>query len=393
MTLHRLELEALDSTEELLRSYDPVTDQWRFSHDGSFWQAVEHAHDIGWRGQGGRIAIIDSGCKHKTVSAAGSSGFPYSTDTHSGDIRDGDAVSEREPCAPCTAASQAAESGKLVLSAVGNRLTDTYCPARAEGVVAVGFQQRERMKPAPDKDIEFLAPVFRQALQPNLMLLGVPGAIGSSFASPLYAGIGALGLTQSDLWGFIESYSERVGPLRLHAQVDTTGGIANAQPGLLEDIEQAYWQSFSSIPHSHCDVQSQRLPNLPRLDPKHCPFCGVFADLQYINFGWWLYERKRVTEAINVLEAARLLCPWSAKLVAFEGSAYYALGALDRAIQNYELAIQIRPGYRPYIDALSQLQLSRSIRPLAPELAAMSDLKRTLWRRSIVRKLNGTIMC
>ena len=62
MTLHRLELEAISTAEELLKGYNAATDQWNFPREGDFWEAIRHAHKIGWRGQGRCVAIIDSGC-------------------------------------------------------------------------------------------------------------------------------------------------------------------------------------------------------------------------------------------------------------------------------------------------------------------------------------------
>src|SRR2546421_11103776 len=63
MALMPIELEALSSSVDILKGYDAATDQWRFPRDSDFWKAVYHAHDLGRRGQGQRIAIIDSGCE------------------------------------------------------------------------------------------------------------------------------------------------------------------------------------------------------------------------------------------------------------------------------------------------------------------------------------------
>ena len=433
MAPQQFELEALSSSAEILNGYDLATDQWRFQRDSDFWKAVYHAHDLGRRGQGQRVAIIDSGCNlaiprlgrrvdkvrklvpgasdndpqgHGTAVAllisevapdsiidiyqvTADDGKPDESATieaireaarssatvinismgrreelhigsdashnpsEEGESGNSSHISEEHPCSLCGAASAAAESGKLVFAAVGNSLSHTYCPARAPNVVAVGFQRQERVVPAREKEIFSLVPVAHQAIDSDLMLLGALGVLGSSFACPLYAGVGALGLTQSELWQFITSYKQRVFPLMFHAQVDTVmGGVGRAPKDLIENIDRGYWKSLSSLPHSHCDLQSELRPDAPRSDPSTCPFCGIFADLQYINFGYWLYSTKHVRKAIDLLGATRALCPWSARPVAFEGSAYFALGSVGRAIENYELAIHMRPGYQPYVRRL-----------------------------------------
>jgi tetratricopeptide (TPR) repeat protein len=189
------------------------------------------------------------------------------------------------------------------------------------------------------------------------MLLQVPGALGSSFASPLYAGIAALGLTQDELWKYVASYAARVFPLFNNALVDTTmGGVSKAPPEILQEIDQGYWKSVSLLPHVHSEVHSNHLPHVPLTDPAGCPFCGVFADLQLINLGYWLYSMQQPLQALDVLKAARVLCPWSAHAIAFEGSALAMLSRYHEAVKNYEMAVRMRPGYAPYKAALQALQ-------------------------------------
>jgi tetratricopeptide (TPR) repeat protein len=460
MALVTFELEALGSSADILKGYDAANDQWRFSRDNDFWKAVNHAHDLGRRGQGQRVAIIDSGCDftirrlerrigkfrdlvggvddrdplghgtavallisevspqsildiYRVVAADGtidesamidaiaeaaksnatvinlSMGRPreWLPDFKDSPWKEVDHfkqtyISEKTPCPICAAASAAAESGKLVFAAVGNRLLHTYCPARAHNVVAVGFQRQQRIVPTPQKEISMLVPDSDQSVSTDIMLLGAPGVLGSSFACPLYAGVGALGLKQGELWSFIASYRERVFPLMFHAQVDTAmGGPANAPSDLIEEIDCRYKKSLALLPHSHCAAHSQLNPDLPRLDPNDCGFCGVFADLQYINIGYWLFHRKRLHEAIDFLRAARALCPWSAKPVAIEGSAHAELGNISKAIENYEIAIKMRPDHQPYRDGLKALRLAAAV-------GSMSDVAICDWRRRVVERMN-----
>lgn len=478
MTLHRLELEGVNTAEALLKGYNPATESWNIPREGDFWEAVQHAHTIGLRGNGQRVAIIDSGCdlsiprlkrrvgkvrklvptlangrnhRHGTAvsmlitevapeatldiynvmandgsvdeaatiaaitEAAASdatvinlslgkpapwlpSGKPAVSPPDYPQERKRSEISEKNPCRLCDAAAQAADAGKLVFAAVGNDLRHAYCPARDYHVVAVGFQHQIRETPLPDKEIFSLTPVLEQSIHSDIMLLGPARALGSSFACPLYAGAAALGLSQDELWKFIASYAARVFPMRAHALADTAdGGLTKATPETLEAIEEGYWKTFSLLPHAHCDLHSQRLPNAPRSDPKHCPFCGIFAKMQYVNFGYWLFGTGRPREAIDVLHAAQALCPWDAQPMALQGSAYHALGERDTAIAFYELAVKMRPGHQPYIHALETIQLEAgrasgfcgpTWRPLEPELAEMPFRDLTRWRRRVVRNVN-----
>lgn len=56
------ELEAANGSDAVLDGYDPASDRWRFPFDGPLWNAVRHAHGLGRRGGGNRVAVIDSRC-------------------------------------------------------------------------------------------------------------------------------------------------------------------------------------------------------------------------------------------------------------------------------------------------------------------------------------------
>ena len=62
MATRLCKLEAAEGSTSILNAYDPVTGQWSFSSDARFWKAVEHAHNLGRRGKGHKVAIIDTAC-------------------------------------------------------------------------------------------------------------------------------------------------------------------------------------------------------------------------------------------------------------------------------------------------------------------------------------------
>lgn len=457
---YELQLEAASSQDDVLKGYDRDADRWSFSRDSDFWRAVRHAHELGYRGRGRRVAIIDSGCDVSIPRLARQIGIVRNLVSQAPGLKHGTAValliSEVAPectldiynvvsedglvdesatiraiseaaqseamvinlslgkarelvpddkhghatgsCALCDAASKAAASGKLVFAAVGNDMLHSYCPAIAPSVVAVGFQRLVKANPTPDTEVVTMAPLFTQAIYADLMLLGVEGVLGSSFACPLYAGVAALGLGQGELWRFIESYKARVWPMRTHSQLDTAGGgVANGSADLLRQIDEGYWRTLSLIPHSHSDLQSSLDSKLPRSDPGGCPFCGIFADLQYINLGYWLFSTGRAAQAIDLLEAARELCPWDAKPFAIHGSASFQIGQVDQAIRSYEVAVRMSPDNRRYADALAMIRLhaGQAIGPfgvkdiaLHPDLVDMTHFDRTRWRLVVVRRMN-----
>jgi len=55
-------LESLESCRQVLDAYDAATDRLVFSTRGRFWESIQHARELGKRGAGRKIAIIDSAC-------------------------------------------------------------------------------------------------------------------------------------------------------------------------------------------------------------------------------------------------------------------------------------------------------------------------------------------
>src|SRR5262249_43002767 len=84
-------------------------------------------------------------------------------------------------------------------------------------------------------------------------------------------------------------------------------------------------------------------------------------------------------QALDVLKAVRVLCPWSPHAIAFEGSALAALGRYREAVTNYEMAVRMRPGYAPYKAALEAL---RTIAQIGQEQSPSGDED---WPRKFAR--------
>jgi len=60
--MRALKFESAFTAVKVIKGYDPAANKWAFRFEGAFWDAVKHAHNIGFRGAGRRVAIIDSGC-------------------------------------------------------------------------------------------------------------------------------------------------------------------------------------------------------------------------------------------------------------------------------------------------------------------------------------------
>lgn len=267
-----------------------------------------------------------------------------------------DFCKEEPPCHVCQAAAEAAKAGKLVFAAVGNSIIDVYCPARVENVVAVGFQRQERLVPAEGKEVTFGLPVLEEAPYADLFVPVVPGVLGSSFACPLYAGVGALGVTQRELAQYISSLGESVFPKLWHSQIDTTmGGPQKAPSDFANEVEKRYKKAVRKLPHAHCSLQTQLRPDLPLTDPSECAFYGFFAEPLYVKAGLWLAQTSRYKDAIQLLEVAQAIAPWSAEASAYLGMTFHAQGDSAQAIANYERALQLRPDDPRVLECLRRL--------------------------------------
>ena len=432
------ELESASTVQQILNAYDRNADAWQTPFDGPFWKAVRHAHSLGRRGEGQRVALIDSGCDlsiprlrrcvdqtHKLVGGL-TDGDPVGHGTavallitevapearldvyrvtddegrvdlfaaHDA-IRDAtqtdatvinlslgdrkpiepDSASTRlpdastdaddlkqlfagedPPCRLCQAASDAAQAGKLVFAAVGNSVIDLYCPSRAAHVTAVGFQRHARLEPSPGQEIVLWLPVQEESPYADLFVREIDGVLGSSFASPLFAGVGALGLGREELKQYVSSFGASAVPKRWHGQIATSDPSSPPPRALVVETDRHYWDALRRLPHVHSFVHAERRPDLKLTDAADCAFCGFFAEQLYVKLGLWLRDRARNREAIALLSAACALAPWSDEAHAYLGGTFYIEDRLPQALREIETAAPLRPGHEPYIAALAQVR-------------------------------------
>jgi subtilisin family serine protease len=270
-------------------------------------------------------------------------------------------ISPDDPdCTLCPAVEAAVAAGKLVFAAAGNDADSIFCPARVQGVTAVGFQHvSRRLASIPGggtAEIADAGNVSRQSPTFDIAIDEITGVLGTSFASPLYAGIAALGLTQAEVLAYLAATRMGTFAHMLHAGL----GQASSDADVIESVGQAYEQALARLPHVHSQTGARLRPDLPFIDPATCWSCGFFAEDKYVNAGLFYAATGRYGEAADLLSAARILMPWSWDAAAGLGALCNVLNRFDDAISFYEIALQLRPGDAQYLGVLDQIRARRA---------------------------------
>ncbi len=258
---------------------------------------------------------------------------------------------EHPPCGLCSAASQASARGKLIVAAAGNKPDTVSCPARVEGVVAAGFQS-SKTKITTLEEGGKLSAVFAsgpnapQTSMWDVSLKEIPGVLGTSFAAPLFSGVAALGLTQAEMGGYISCISAAGLPQLFQSQIRSK--VLNPTPDIVQQVSRWFVNAQKKLPHVHCQYQAAVNTKVPLSNPSGCFTCGIFAEPLMVNHGLWLLETGQTEAARSLLEATRILAPWSADATANLGAIMRQLGDIPGAIELYEAALQLRPGFAVY---------------------------------------------
>jgi tetratricopeptide (TPR) repeat protein len=460
MSQRLCKLEAAEHGRSILDGYDRAADKWSFTFDGPFWKAVDHAHSLGKRGAGTKVAIIDTACDlsipalrdrvdqifrpvprpvpdentdHGSAVAlliakvAPECRFDvYAVQRGDGTIEAGDvayAVCDAEKsdagiinmslgtwlkltdlderlrhitpevrdgvlygptpqhskylllneinpdpgCELCKRSSLAAKSGKLVFAAAGNDASEISCPARAENVFASGFQIREErvVLRGPDggQEVRTTAPVATQSIFVDLPLEEVSGVLGTSFASPLYAGVGALGVTAAEFSSYLAampmSQIAIVEHMTIKAEIARLGNDTPRLIPRLQRVSDLYLDSLKRLPHIHSTVEYRhrgKPAGVAIADPAQCFACGFLAYPLYVNFGLFLLEHRFTEDAKGLLEVARAIAPWSDAAAADLGRTLEELGDLKEALDLYNIALTLAPGIQPYLESQKRIQ-------------------------------------
>jgi subtilisin family serine protease len=445
-------LESAEDAPSLLRGYDPSTEGWDYSFDSEFWKAVDHAHRLGRRGGGRKVAVIDTACDLRVPALRGrvdrviemspqplSPGgnehgtavalliarvapdcrfdiYPVRRDDGSinasdvahaigqaaasdadvvnvslgawqcvPDIQDRVRAAGREAveaclfgpspkqatqellnrilpdpdCDLCRAATAAAAAGKLVLAAAGNDPGEILCPARAERVFSIGFQRSKRtVVNASTGDYEVaegLSPEAPQSYFWDISLPEISGVLGTSFASPLYAGVAALGVTAAEFSAYLSAVPVTMLASQFQAQLNISVAETGRLPEGMERVQEGALRLFAAalrrLPHVHTRTEAlEKGGGRPIADPASCATCGLFAAPLYVNCGLFLLQSGNIGDGMDLLSAARALAPWSCDAAANLGRALEHIGDLNSALRHYDDACRLRPGFAVYED-------------------------------------------
>ncbi|MEJ2717439.1 MAG: S8 family serine peptidase [Deltaproteobacteria bacterium] len=266
-------------------------------------------------------------------------------------------LTEKPQCDLCNAATEACDTGKLVFAAAGEikdtKTNTVFCPARSTPVTGVGFvgQGESTLHSTSDGGLKnsITAPLPLPGQVPlfDVPVEQIPAVVGTSFACPLYAGVGALGLAKGELEDYIKSMHYSASPMRLH----NNSHYVALSPSQVKSTFQAYDKALYYVPHVHCTVQAKLHPGTAITDPSGCATCGFFVEPQFVNQGLWLLERNQIDDGISLLEVARSIAPWSANAAANLGAAHR-----EKAIDLYEIAVKLSSGNPVFVDALKRLR-------------------------------------
>lgn len=403
------------------RFYNSVSDEWLLPREGPFWEAVKGAHNDGHLGKKKRVAIIDSSfdlsiprLNHQAGGATllqGRSNEPKShgtlvallvsavapqckldlyeisrkgkpdirlfkraldlaTDSEAqvvnlslgaprkfnmDELRDLEV--EKNHCELCQLASKVAQSGKLVVAAVGNARKHLFCPARCKHVFGVGFHSEKReLKPALGGFKEVASwdhPSYSQAYRPSFTLTQPKGVLGSSFAAPLMSGLAAIIDEPLEMMAFNRSIQNTADAESLHSSLDE-----NSPASIVELTEKLYRNALSLLPHQH---------NSDEVGPA-CVVCAALCHNLYINAGLFFLETNKFDEAVWLLRTANWLAPWSAHAAANLGRLYLTISEqmntrdsekvfnlLIQARDLYRKALLIKPGFEIYSEELQKI--------------------------------------
>jgi hypothetical protein len=415
----RLRFEAAENCADILRQYDRKAGCWRFSKSSLFWDAVALAHQEGRTGVGRRIAIVDGACdlsvgrlRAQSGGAAvmrGPGGEPMEHATavallisevapearldiyevsrggqpnlasielalHRAAQSDAEIINlsighsvalgdAQHRCPLLDAAEEVIKRNKILVVACGNYRDGIVCPAHADAVAAVGYQSEQRkVLNVPNGGLfevsAWQEPSFSQSLRATFTLMQPDGVLGSSFAAPLAAGLGALAHDPAELRDCKASEGYAADASDLNRLLDESAG--EAPPQMLQLIAHYYELALQKLPHKAAVG-----------DPYRCPACAVLTHWILVNAGRFCLFTDNLQAAYALLRRAHWLAPWSADAASTFGRLIECLAEesikqgkpgvqtraiLQRAGELYEQALSLRPGNQVYASELDKIR-------------------------------------
>lgn len=254
----------------------------------------------------------------------------------------------RRKCRVCDAVIAVSET-TVTIAAAGNRYP-TSCPACTAGSVGVGFQRSELVERDGDVTIVRLLPRTEHGdlSNPELMIDEPPGFDGTSFASPLLAGLAALLPEPMDA-ASMAGLSRAATPLLMLA-LAYRDEFENASPRTVDTLLRGFELFAARIPASHHHWRDAQ--------PAPCAICALVLTDWYDTLTSVHLLRGATDDALRWGLTAATLAPFSATSASNAGLAWaqhadrsageQRADALARAEAYLERAVALAPEIGEY---------------------------------------------
>lgn len=271
-----------------------------------------------------------------------------------------------------TASVEAAvAAGVVVVAAAGNDADHFFVPAALPGTIAAGFTRIRTDVIDGFESVSLRVPSFTQSVLTDFMVIQPPDVLGSSFASPLIAGLVAVARTPNtlvELKAAVRRSGWATHLWRNHPQEEWRSD----RQGIIDEL---FKTAVNDAPHHH-HWESGRY---------QCPECAFLLYSAYTNYGLFTLGWKDFSHAEVVFKTARSIAPHR-----FEAPANLAVALRERSVGvRGEDAVRLlasaceasaaslarRPDYGPYLETFHDLvtQLDKTINQWGEP--AMTDIQ------------------
>ena len=169
------------------------------------------------------------------------------------------------------ATAEALSAGVTVIAACGNRATSVLLPAAHPSTLSVGFLTIWRMDDGGSAELSGVAPEgYQQSPFADVQLTQPQDVLGSSFASPQFAGFAAISPNRASL----REYSRSVKMTAVASDL-MIGWSGSEWDDAASAIDGWFKEALWALPHRHPATH----------DP--CPTCALLAVPGYLNWGLW----------------------------------------------------------------------------------------------------------
>ena len=270
-----------------------------------------------------------------------------------------------------SAVEAAVAAGVVIVAAAGNDADHFFVPAAMAGTIAAGFTRIRTEVIGGFESVSLRVPSFTQSVLTDFTVVQPPDVLGSSFASPLIAGLAVVARDPQTLVELKPAVRRSGWATRLWRDYPQDEWRPDRQ-GVIDELFKA---AVNKAPHHHHWQQGRY----------QCPECAFLLYPAYNNYGLFTLGWKDFTHAEVVLNTARSIAPYR-----FEAPANLAVALRELAVgvrgddavrllaaacEASAASLARRPSYGPYLDTFHDLvnQLDNTINYQGEE--AMTDIQ------------------